>query len=210
MIAVTAAEDAPGAMAQAWESIGPGTVYADLATAAPSLKQDLAVRAAEGEVAFADVALMAPVPGRGLATPALASGTGAVQFTRLVNPMGGRVEAIGERAGRAAGRKLLRSVVTKGLTALLIESLEAGRAADDLPWLWEHLVDQLTALDEAFLRRMLSGTEVHVDRRLVEMESARQHLEGLGVGADMTGAVVSVLRRVQREGLADLAGMDSD
>jgi 3-hydroxyisobutyrate dehydrogenase-like beta-hydroxyacid dehydrogenase len=210
VMAVTAASDAEVAMAQAWEAVAVGTVYADLSTSSPRLKQNLATNAAQKGVAFADVALMAPVPGRGLSTPALASGTGARDFALAVNPMGGRVEAIGVEAGQAAGRKLLRSIVTKGLTALVIESLEAGKAADDLPWLWEHLVGQLTDLDEAFLRRMLSGTEVHVDRRLVEMESAREHLQDLGVGSEMTEAVVARLRRVREEGLGGLADLSSD
>ena len=210
VLAVTAASDARLAMDQAWTEIGPGALYADLSTAAPGLKQDLAATADHKGVRFADVALMAPVPGRGLSTPALASGTGASDLARRVNVLGGRVEAIGDRAGQAAGRKLLRSVVTKGLSSLLIESLEAGRAADDLPWLWEHLVDQLTTLDRAFLERMLEGTLVHVDRRLVEMEAAREHLHALGVEADMTQAVIARLRRIREEGLGGLEKLAHD
>lgn len=204
IMAVTAATDARTAMQQASGHIGKQALYADLATADPSLKQDLAAIAARQGILFADVALMAPVPGRGLSTPALSSGTGASAFARFVNPLGGNVEPIGDGAGQAAGRKLLRSIVTKGLTALLIESLEAGRATDDLPWLWEHLVGELTNLDSAFLERMLTGTGTHVERRLVEMESARRHLDALGVGSEMTRAVVVRLRRVQREGLSGL------
>lgn len=210
VMAVTAGSDARAAMAQAWDAIDPGTLYADLATAAPTLKQKLAAIAADREIPFADVALMAPVPGRGLSTPALASGTGAEDLATMLNRLGGRIESIGPRAGRAAGRKLLRSVITKGLTALLIESLEAGRAADELPWLWEHLVGQLTMLDRDFLERMLTGTEAHADRRLTEMESARDHLEQLGVGPEMTRAVVERLRRVQRQGLGGLADLVVD
>lgn len=204
VLAVTPSSDARIAMDQAWDQIASGSLYADLSTAAPRLKRELAAVAADKGVSFADVALMAPVPGRGLSTPALASGTGASRFAGVVNPLGGRVEAIGDQAGRAAGRKLLRSIVTKGLTALLIESLEAGRAADDADWLWDHLVGQLTTLDRAFLERMLEGTPVHADRRLVEMEAAQSHLETLGVGSEMTRAVVARLRLVQTEGLEGL------
>ena len=41
VMAITAAVDAQAAMAQAWDVIGRGTVYADLSTAPPSLKEDL-------------------------------------------------------------------------------------------------------------------------------------------------------------------------
>ena len=77
VLAITAAADAKAAMAQAWELIGPEVVYADLATSSPQLKLELAGIAAERGVTFADVALMGPVAGQGLSTPALVSGPGA-------------------------------------------------------------------------------------------------------------------------------------
>ena len=50
-------------------------LYADLNTAAPALKRELAERVGDRGALFADVALIGPVAGRGLATPALASGS---------------------------------------------------------------------------------------------------------------------------------------
>jgi 3-hydroxyisobutyrate dehydrogenase-like beta-hydroxyacid dehydrogenase len=195
VIAVTASADSGQAMAQAWDVIGPGTQYADLATSNPTLKRALAARAAEGEVLFTDVALMAPVPGRGLATPALASGTGASRLAGAINPLGGRVDVIGVEAGAAAARKLIRSVVTKGLAGLVIESLAAARAAGQEEWAWNHIVELLTTTDEAFLRRLLEGTETHVGRRLAEMEATAEFLADLGVPADMTAGTIEHLRR---------------
>jgi hypothetical protein len=88
--------------------------------------------------------------------------------------------------------------VTKGLTVLLIESVRAAEARGTADWLWSHLVDELTNADEALLRRLLSGTPRHIDRRIVEMESARSFLESMGVDPTMTGAIVESLRRVKR------------
>ena len=73
VMAVTAAADAQGAIAQAWDVIKRGTVYADLSTAPASLKEDLNDTAALRGLPFADVALMATVRGNGLTTPSLAS-----------------------------------------------------------------------------------------------------------------------------------------
>jgi 3-hydroxyisobutyrate dehydrogenase-like beta-hydroxyacid dehydrogenase len=182
-------------MDQAWEVIVPETVYADLATSSPTLKRDLAARAGRGAVAFADVALMAPVPGRGLATPALACGDGAARFAEVMNPLGGRIEVIAGEAGDAAARKLIRSVVTKGLTALIIESMEAASAAGEEDWAWDHIVETLTATDEAFIDRLLEGTGAHAERRLAEMEATGEFLEHLGVPGDMTAGTIAHLRR---------------
>lgn len=200
VLAVTAAADAQEAIAQALDEMRPGTVYADLSTAPPNLKEDLADTAALRGLPFADVALMAPVPGNGLATPTLASGPGAEDYAGVIRPMGGEVEVMSDRPGDAAARKLLRSVTTKGLTAVLMESLEAAEARGDAEWLWTHLVEFITEADERLMRRLIEGTPRHVDRRIVEMESARAFLESLDVDTTMTGSTVEVLRRIKEKG----------
>lgn len=201
VLAVTAASDAQRAIAQAWDQMKRGTVYADLSTAPPGLKEDLADTAALRGLLFADVALMGTVPGNGMGTAALASGPGAERYAGIVNEYGGAVEVIGDRPGEAAARKLLRSIVTKGLTATLIESLEAAQAHGDHEWLWPHLVELLTSADETLLRRLLEGTANHIDRRIVEMESARSFLESLEVRPTMTAATVERLIRVRTDGM---------
>ena len=205
VMAATAAADAQRAIAQAWDEMRRGTVYADLSTAPPGLKMDLADTAALRGLPFADVALMAPVPGNGLATPSLASGPGAENYAGIVGSLGGIVEVIGERPGDAAARKLLRSVVVKGLAALVIESLQAAEAHGEPDWAWGHIVELVASADESFLRRLISGTTRHVDRRLVEMESARAFLEGLGVDPNMTSATFESLRRIKDDGMPGAA-----
>ena len=56
--------------------------------------RELFGRVASFDHDFADVALMSPVPGRGLSTPALVSGSGATEFADLINERGGRVEVV--------------------------------------------------------------------------------------------------------------------
>lgn len=193
-LAVTAAADARRAMDQAWERIQEGSVYADLATASPTLETQMASKAARRGVEFADVALMAPVPGRGLATPALASGSGAPRLAEILNPMGAEITVIGDVAGLASGRKLLRSVVTKGLAALLLESVEAAEAKGEGEWIRDHLTGFLTEVDGAVIERLVSGTLRHADRRLAEMEAVAEYLSSLGVDPHMSRATVERLR----------------
>lgn len=208
VLAVTAAADAHEAIAQALDEMRPGTVYADLSTAPPDFKKDLADTAAPRGLLFADVALMAPVPGHGLATPALASGPGAEDYADVVIPLGGEIVVMSDRPGDAAARKLLRSVVTKGLTAVLMESLEAAEAHADAEWLWTHLVEFITAAEEGLMQRLIEGTPRHIDRRIAEMESARAFLESLDVDATMTGATVEVLRQVKERRTTGAQGAD--
>ena len=201
VLAVTAAVDAKNALEQSLSRIAPETIYADLSTAPPSLKEDLALTAVSEGLLFVDVALMGTVPGNGLATPSLASGPGAARYAAAINEAGGNVQVVGDSPGDAAARKLLRSVVTKGLTALLIEALEAAAVRGDADWLRHHLIELITEADETVLDRFISGTSKHIDRRIVEMESARELVESLAVPAPMTTATVDMLRRIRSEGL---------
>src|SRR5581483_6649376 len=123
--AVEAAESAVGAL-------GRGAVYADLNTAAPAVKREVA--AVVGEKRFADVALLGPVPARGLRTPALASGAGAAAFADALGPLGMPVEIVSAEPGDAAALKLVRSVFMKGVAAAAIESLDAAEAIGNREW----------------------------------------------------------------------------
>jgi 3-hydroxyisobutyrate dehydrogenase-like beta-hydroxyacid dehydrogenase len=150
-------------------------LYADLNTSSPSLKQKLADRL---PVAFADVALLGPVPGLGLRTPALASGDGAERFARLFGPLGMPVEVVGPSPGDAAGLKLVRSVFMKGLAAAVLESLEAARAvgAED-----RVRGDIAGVIGEPLLERLVTGSHAHAARRVDEMHAAAAYLDELGV-----------------------------
>ena len=197
VLALTAATDAPTALGQALDAIPRSAVYADCATASSGLKLQLATTAGDVGLAFVDVALMSPVPGTGIRTPALASGPGAARFVELMAPLGMTVADDGPEAGRAAARKLLRSVVMKGFAALLIESMDAARAAGLADETWENLVGQFTEADEGFMRRLVEGTGPHALRRLHEMQATADLLAELGVDPVMTRATVESLRRIE-------------
>ncbi len=201
VLGITAAADAVTALEQALDAIAPGTVYADLSTAAPSLKQRLDDIARTAKLGFVDVALLAPVPGKGLRTPAGIAGSGSRAFGDAFGALGMPVDVVGEHAGDAALRKLLRSVMMKGLAALLIEAMRAGHAAGVGDWLWRNMADQLTRADGALLARLVAGTKPHARRRLQEMEAAGELLDDLGVDPVMTRSTIESLRRMLDEEL---------
>lgn len=204
VLGITAAADAATALGQALHAIPGHAVYADLSTSSPELKQRLARVAANAGIGFVDVALMSTVPGKGLRTPALASGSTVDAFVAMMSPLGMPVEPAGGEPGQAATRKLLRSVVMKGMAALIIESLRAAEAAGLTNETWENVVGQLAAADEALIRRLVTGTGPHALRRLEEMEAAAELLSGLGVDPTMTSATVTSLRRMAVNGWADV------
>ena len=193
VLSVNSAAVASAVAREAAGALDPGCVYADLNTAAPALKRELAA-ALDGP--FADVALLGPVPARGLRTPALASGAGASAFASALEPLGMPVEVVSAQPGDAAARKLLRSVFMKGLAAAAIESLEAARAAGDAAWLEAELAGVLGA---GLLARLLEGSRAHAVRRVEEMEAACELLLSLGVEPRVAGASRDVLRALRVE-----------
>ncbi len=171
--------------------LGEGSLYADLNTSAPELKRELAERL---PVQFVDVALVGVVPASGLATPALASGSGAERFAELFRPLGMPVEIVGPRPGDAAGLKLLRSVFMKGIAAAALESLAAAEAAGVEP----HVrADIAAVLGEPLLERLLSGSRAHAARRVEEMHAAAAYVTELGVEPRITTAAAAWLTQLR-------------
>lgn len=146
---------------------------------------------------------MAPVPGKGLRTPMLASGAGAGRYADLLGPLGATVEVVGDTPGFAATRKLLRSVFYKGMAAAAIEALAAARRAGQEEWLRAHLAHELEETTAATLDRLERGTFRHAQRRSEEMRAATELLTDLGVAAHMSAASAELLTDIV-EGKVDL------
>lgn len=190
VLCLTTAATALAAAESVAHALRPGSIYADLNTAAPALKRELAeLVAAEGAL-FADVALLGPVPGRGLGTPALASGAGARAFAGELGPLGMPVEVVSDEAGDAATLKLLRSVFMKGLAASAVESVAAAEAAGHADWLKGELA---AVIGEPLLERLLEGSRRHAARRVDEMEAARELLLELGIEPRIATASAALL-----------------
>jgi 3-hydroxyisobutyrate dehydrogenase-like beta-hydroxyacid dehydrogenase len=181
VLSVNSSHDALPALVNALPSVRPGTLWADLNTAAPSVKAALAEAAAEHAVPVLDVALMSPVPGKGLRTPMLVSGEGADRYAELLAGVGADVTVQPGPAGTAISRKLLRSVFYKGLAAAVVEALAAADAAGCTDWLRGNITAELAGFDERTIDRLVDGTHQHARRRADEMTAATDQLRDLGV-----------------------------
>jgi 3-hydroxyisobutyrate dehydrogenase-like beta-hydroxyacid dehydrogenase len=196
VLSVNSSAAALDALRNALAGVSAGTVVADLNTASPGKKEQLAELAESAGIVFADVAIMAPVPGRGLATPMLASGAGAGRTAEILNELGAVVQAVDGPAGFAAQRKLLRSVFFKGLAAAVVEALEAAGAAGCEDWLRENITAELIAADQSTVDRLVAGTHQHAVRRADEMAAATEMLTELGVSPLIASASRDLLARL--------------
>ena len=199
VLSVNSASEAVAALAASLDALHPGAIWADLNTAAPSVKQRLAVLGGQRGLAVTDVAMMAPVPGKGLRVPMLASGEGAATVAETLRGYGADIEVLAGPAGLAATRKLLRSVFYKGMSASVVEALDAADAVGLKDWLTEHIAEELASLDAATLTRIVTGTRQHAVRRGHEMAAAAEMLTDLGVTPTMATASQHLHERLAAE-----------
>ncbi|MBO8140806.1 MAG: NAD(P)-dependent oxidoreductase [Firmicutes bacterium] len=182
------------------DHLSPGTLYADLNTGAPELKRAVARAVEAAGALFVDVALMAPVPGRGIATPVLVSGQGAARFAELFAPLGMSVEVVDGRPGSAASRKLLRSVVMKGMAAAVIEGLRAAQRFGCEDWYMSEVRSIFAGADEALVERLISGSRRHAVRRSHEMRIVSEMLLSAGVHPRISMAAAEWLKELSVPG----------
>jgi len=197
---LNSAQDAPVALTNARAALGPTTVFADLNTASARDKQQL-WGMLEGS-GFVDVALMSPVPGRGLRTPMLAAGPAAQRYRNLLAPLGASVTVLDADPGAAATHKLLRSVFYKGLAAAVLEALTAAERAGLTDWLRANITEELVRADATTLDRLVDGSHRHALRRSHEMSAATDLLTDLAVPPRIAAA--------SRDLLAELAAGTND
>lgn len=176
-----------------------GCVYADLNTAGPALKRELAAIVAPSGARFVDVAMMTPVPPAGVRVPMFLAGNGADELAAFLRPLGTPLEIVGDQPGEAAARKLTRSVFFKGMSAAVCEALEAGRAAGVEEWLRSDIARTFADADATMVDRIVEGTEKHAVRRAHEMRDATELLDALGVPAPVTRATTASLERIVAE-----------
>jgi 3-hydroxyisobutyrate dehydrogenase-like beta-hydroxyacid dehydrogenase len=205
VVSLVTASEALVAARSVLDALGPDQVYADFNTSGAALKRELAGLVEPTGARFADVALMAPVPGRGIRTPALASGAGAETAAGVLRSFGMPVTVLDGEPGAAATRKLLRSVAWKGVAAVVNEALAAGRAAGVEDWMRAELLALFAGVDEAALARMEEGSRRHAARRAHEMADVADLLCELGVQprvAEAARAQLEALRRAAEAGAA--------
>lgn len=189
--AVTTANSLPAA-----ESVAPAlsenTVFLDLNSIAPSIKQQAARLIDAHGGRYIEVAVLGPIAPRGLATPMLLGGPHAEAFLPAAQGLGmSGAQLYSPTVGPASAAKMCRSVIIKGMEALLAESLVAARHYGVEDTVLASLGDLLPNADwPALARYMLSRSLLHGRRRADEMHNVAQTLVEAGVVPWMSEASI--------------------
>lgn len=195
VLSVNLSAVAESVAAEVLPALQPGQVYAELNTASPDTKRAVAAVVAPSGALVADVAIMAPVPPKGIRTPLLVSGPGAKDFAEKLVPLGLDIEVLTDEVGEAATRKLLRSIVYKGVAAVIGEAVEAGRVFGLEPFVREQIRSVIGGND-ALIDRFLEGSKTHALRRSHELEAVVAMLTARDVEPVMSRATLTSLQNL--------------
>jgi len=164
-------------------------IYADLNSVSPAVKQEIENVVRSRGAGFVEAAVMAPVPPYGHRVPMLLGAADAARLAETMTPFGMRFEIIPGNTGTAVAVKMCRSVVVKGLEAVLFECvLAAGRYGAD-ERVFASLNESFPGIDWKKLADYMVGrVVVHGERRAREMEEAAETLRAIGVEPIMAEA----------------------
>ena len=181
------------ALAAAREAVaflGSRHTYADLNSVSPSLKQDIDRVISASGASFVEAAVMAPVQPYGHTVPMLLGGGGATALAETMRPFGMRMDVLdGAKVGSAAAVKMCRSIVVKGLEALLFECVMAATTFDADRLVFASLNESFPGIDWKTLADYTSGrVVVHGERRAREMEEVAETLRAIGIDPIMAEA----------------------
>jgi len=187
--AVTASQaEAVAETARDW--LKPGQIFVDVNSAAPSTKQRAAKHVEAAGADYIEAAVMAPVLKPGLQVPILSGGPRAAEVSTRLNALGMNLTPVSDTHGIASAMKLCRSIIIKGLEALMVDCAEASERWGVKDPVFASLHATFPSIDfHALAADMRERVATHGVRRSAEMAEAGEMLAALGMNPDLALAV---------------------
>jgi 3-hydroxyisobutyrate dehydrogenase-like beta-hydroxyacid dehydrogenase len=113
----------------------------------------------------------------------------AGEIAERLNGLGMNFEAVGDKPGQASALKMIRSVMIKGIEALLIEALTSAERAGVTERILDSVQETFPGLNwREIADYYLSRTFEHGARRVTEMTEAADTIKSLGLEPHMSRA----------------------
>jgi len=167
-----------------------GAFYVDMNSVAPGTKAAAAKSIAAGGGRYVEAAVMAPIGPKRISTSMLLGGPHAAAFLDNAQTLGFTgVRLYSDVIGKASAAKMCRSVMIKGIEALLMESMLSARRYGVEHTVLESLRDLFPGADWPKLSRyMISRSLQHGRRRAEEMREVAITVRDAGIEPHMSAA----------------------
>jgi 3-hydroxyisobutyrate dehydrogenase-like beta-hydroxyacid dehydrogenase len=177
-----------------------GQLFLDMNSVSPQRKIETAALVAPSGAAYVDVAVMAPAAPYLHKVPCLIGGPGAAALAPRAAALGMKMEFVSPEVGQASAIKMFRSIVVKGMEALLLESMVAASEYQVEARVLASLQETFPGIDwEKLAGYMIERVVSHGKRRAAEMREVAATLEGIGMDPTMATATAT-----RQQWLADL------
>lgn len=177
-----------------------GQLFLDINSVSPQRKIETAACVAPTGALYVDVAVMAPVAPYLHKVPCLIGGPGATELLPRARAMGMKMDFVSDEVGQASAIKMFRSIMIKGLEALVLESMLAASEYRVEERVLASLKETFPTLDwEKISGYMLERVVSHGKRRAAEMREVAETLRGIGIDPLMAAATAA-----RQQWLADL------
>jgi 3-hydroxyisobutyrate dehydrogenase-like beta-hydroxyacid dehydrogenase len=177
-----------------------GQLFLDINSVSPQRKIETAALVAPTGAAYVDVAVMAPVAPYDHKVPCLIGGPGAEALLPRALSLGMKMEYVSAEVGQASAIKMFRSIMIKGLEALVLESMLAASEYKVEERVLASLKETFPSLDwEKLSGYMIERVVSHGKRRAAEMREVAATLSGIGLEPIMASATAA-----RQQWLADL------
>jgi len=189
IISAVTASNTYAAAEDAGRSIRPGSFYFDLSSASPGTKARAAKLVEAAGAHYVEAGIMTSVPPYGIKVPMVIGGPHAAELADKLRRFGFELEVVSETIGVASAIKMCRSVIIKGMEALVIESFSTARRYGVEARVLASLKETFPGLDwEKQGAYFFSRVVKHGKRRAEEMREAAVTVREAGFEPFMAAA----------------------
>ena len=174
----------------------PNKVYVDLNSTSPFIKIEVSKIIQSTKADFIEGAILGAVGITGSKTHILVTGKKGKEVAEVFNKLGMNISYYSPEIGKASMFKMLRSIFSKGLEALILECLIAGKKAGIEKDLWDDITDFMSK--KPFDQIAANWIQTHVtayERRYHEIVQVVETMKKIGVEPIMTSNTENFFKR---------------
>ncbi len=183
VISAVTASSALEVAKEAGTILGVGQLFLDINSVSPATKCTAASYVVRKGARFVEAAVISAVPKQRLQVPMLLGGPHAFETAECLQRIGMNATPLSDQLGIASAVKMCRSVIIKGLEALVVESLFAARMYGAEDKVLESLAASFPGMGwkDHLPDYLISRVAEHGRRRAVEMREVAQTLQHVGI-----------------------------
>jgi len=172
--------------------LGAGQLFLDINSVSPRRKLETAAALAPTGARYVDVAVMGPVAPYGHKVPLLIGGPGAQALLPRARALGMSAEYVSEEVGQPSAIKMFRSIMVKGMEALMVECMLASSEYGVEDRVLASLAETYPGLDwQRLSGYMIERVVSHGRRRAEEMREVAATVREAGIEPLMASATAA-------------------